>query len=149
MRVLGLIALATLIGCTDSTGNGNGSLSLTGTWSGTLTITTSSGPFVSAATLTLVHEGSGVSGTMVFADDDDNEPLNVTGTLSGSTLTLVLTAIQSASDDCHLYPVTVVMGATASTLTAQSASGQVCDGDGMGGHEPLDPVSGASGTLRR
>ena len=140
-----------LAACSDTSGpGGNGDdLNLAGSWTGAMTIVTDAGTFASDATLTLTHTGSTIAGAMLFAADEDNEALGVVGTLAGSTLTIVMTASQSASDDCHLFPVTLVFTATASTLTATGASGQVCDGDGMGGHESLDTVSGATGTLSR
>ena len=83
-------------------------LQLTGSWAGTLTVTTSGGMFSGAAVLTLIHSGTSVTGSLDFEDD---EPLSAAGSLSDATLTLVVTPAQGMSDDCHLFPVTLVFNA--------------------------------------
>ena len=123
-----------------------GELNLTGSWSGSLTVTTAAGSFVAPAMLTITQSGSNVSGDI---DLEDDAPLSVAGSLSGTVLTITMTPAQGTSDDCHLYPVTLVFSASETMLMTTSGSGLVCDGDGVGGHSALDVVTGASGTLTR
>ena len=123
-----------------------GDLNVTGSWSGSLTVTTAAGSFVGPAVLSITQTGTNVTGTMDFEDD---APMSVAGSLSGTVLTITMTPAQGTSDDCHLYPVTLVFSALEATLTTTSGSGQVCEGDGVGGHTSLDAVTGASGTLAR
>ncbi len=123
-----------------------GDLNVTGSWSGSLTVTTAADSFVGPAVLSITQTGTSVSGAMDFGDD---APLSVAGSLSGTVLTITITPAQATSDDCHLYPVTLVFSASEATLTVTSGSGMVCEGDGVGGHTALDAVTGASGTLSR
>ena len=46
-----------------------------------------------------------------------------------------------------MKPVTEVVGVL--RMDQEARSGDVCEGDGMGGHEPLEPLIDLSGTLTR
>lgn len=137
-------------GGTDDGGGGGGGSSLTGNWAGTLQVTLDGAPTTVLMTAQMVQLGSSISGSITLSEPSDpGEAANLGGSLSGDQLTLVATAVPMPTDDCHLFPITLLFTVAGDVLTLSSASGQACDGNGVGGHLPLQTVGGGSGTVLR
>ena len=143
MRLWHSIACAALLlGCGADTASVAPAVSVNGKWSGPATFQYSGTTSTGTLTLSLSQTGAQVSGT---TDDSDT----IIGTLTGSSLSVKLTGRQRSQDDCALYPVTLELGVGTDALTAKSAVGLWCKGNGTGGHSVLAPISTASGTLKR
>jgi len=64
------------------------------------------------------------------------------GVVSGTTLIITTHSTQMETDDCHLYGWTRSFTVSGTTMTLTNVSGLVCYGDGHGGHDSLDPITG-------
>lgn len=117
-----------------------------GTWTGALDVLIGGEPTTLQAAFHFQDALRAVSGCASF---DGDEAMELTGSIDGDDITLVVTAVPADSDDCHLFPVTFEFLATGEDrLELAGASGDVCDGDGAGGHEPLQSLQGVGGSLQ-
>lgn len=145
-----LTCLAACGGGGSSSGGSDGDISLTGSWGGPIQVTLAGAPTTAQFEAQMLHSGSAITGTVsLHSPGDPAEPATLTGEVLGGVATLVHTPVQVVQDDCHLYPITLVFAVSQNVLTLTSASGFSCDGNGTGGHLPLEVVGGGSGTVTR
>jgi hypothetical protein len=147
--IVSLIAVAGVAACggyssTDYVAN---NANLTGTWKGNLTATEGTQNATFAVTLALTQSGANLSGTAVYTDNNDTN--GITGTVSGSKITLHQVASASASDDCDKYPIDFGGTVNGTTMLITTVSGSDCQGDGHGGHSSLTPITAVSGSLTK
>jgi hypothetical protein len=108
-------------------------VNVAGTWKGTINFTWNNyAPTSDNPTINLNQTGTTVSGT--FASSDGT--LNVTGTVSGSTLTINLVMPSNGGN------LTLIHNVSGTTMTATSASGWATPGTGN-----VSNITGYSGTL--
>jgi hypothetical protein len=142
------IAAVAVLGCSSDRALEPGTVS--GTWTGMVSVTTTTGLPQFTLTLTLLQEGSTVSGTAYSGPVRPDEPDEVSGSMSDGTMELTLTTTPDPTvDDCHLFPVHLTFEVQDAVLVVTGASGTSCEGDGAGGHRALSDVIDASGTLHR
>jgi hypothetical protein len=143
---IAVLALA-LEGCPGVTDATDEELSLSGKWSGSMTLSIGGQTGSVVQLLELAQSGETVTGSETYQGDTYSR--RVQGSLVDATLTLVMTSPQKPQDDCHLYPWTWTYMASGGSLTLNSVSGMDCEGNGIGGHKRLTPVSGGSGKLSK
>jgi hypothetical protein len=148
-----LVLCGTLIACESETvGNDDETspVNVTGTWRGSITGSTTEGTGAFSVIFQLTQSGSNVTGT---ADSDPHQQNTTagafTGTVSGRTLTGHAFGSSSPFDDCGNYAFDFVAEVNGGTMTVKSGSGYDCEGNSVGGHSKLLPLTVTGGTLTR
>lgn len=88
-----------------------------------------------------------VTGSLSFAPIPDLEL--VSGEIQSPMLVLVTRTAQTDESDCHLYTQEWELRIQLPDLNIRSVRGEICEGDGQGGHLSLRTITDGSGRFVR
>ena len=153
LHLLGLAVLIAACSGSDTTGTDTSqSINVAGKWRVAF-IGNEAGQTVNfTGIMNITQNGANLTGTT----DDDPHQTNttlgsLTGTMSGTTMTVHAFGTGSTQDDCNKYPFdfTAEIATSGATGTLKGGTGTDCQGDGKGGHSKLTAVTITGGTLTK
>jgi hypothetical protein len=151
LRAAWSLSACLLCACLGGGNTGPGEIAdINGIWRGEIRLATGPDTLVAPAQLQLERSSNSGEITGGLSYLPLGETISVAGEVDNGREVILTTAPEPVEQsDCHLFTQRLVFLPISGELRLRAASGQLCEGDGAGGHLPLRTITGGTGVLLR